>query len=109
MAWEKRRNRRYYYRSYRDPITGKVRKEYIGAGAAGEEAARHDAVRRAERAAQRREEQAAEQRYEMARSALLALVQECDTITKAALVEAGYYQHHRGEWRKRHAKKTNKE
>jgi hypothetical protein len=40
---------------------------------------------------------------------LLALIQECDTINKAALAEAGYYQHHRGEWRKRHAKKANKE
>jgi len=109
MAWEKRRNRRYYYRSYRDPITGKVRKEYIGAGAAGEEAARQDAALRAEKAAQRRKEQVAEQRYETAHSALLALIQGCDTITKAALAEAGYYQHHRGEWRKRHAKKTNKE
>ena len=47
MAWEKRRNGRFYYRSYRDPATGQVRKQYIGTGPAAEEAARQDVAQRA--------------------------------------------------------------
>ena len=53
MAWEKRRNRWFYYRSYRDRTTGQVRKQYLGSGPAAEEAARQDAAQRAEKAAQR--------------------------------------------------------
>jgi hypothetical protein len=110
MAWEKRRNGLFYYRSYRDRVTGRVRKQYIGTGLVAEEAARQDAARQAERAARRREERAAEQRYEAAYTMLLALTQECDLIARAVLSQAGYYQHHRGEWRsRRHAKKREEE
>jgi hypothetical protein len=105
MAWEKRGNRLFYYRSYRDRTTGRVWKQYIGSGPAAEEAARQDAARRAEKAARRRDERAAEQRYEAAHAVLLALVRDCDAITRSALAEAGFYQHHRGEWR-RYAKKN---
>jgi hypothetical protein len=107
MAWERRRNGLFYYRSYRDRATGQVRKQYIGTGAVAEEAARQDAARRAETAARRRDERVAEQRYEAARDVLIAMIQDCDTITRAALAEAGYYQHHRGEWR-RYARKNDK-
>ena len=107
MAWERRRNGLFYYRSYRDPTTGRVRKQYIGTGPVAEEAARRDAARRAQKVAQRCDETAAEQRYEAAQRLLLALTQECDTLARAALAEAGYYQHHRGEWR-HHDKKKDK-
>ena len=107
MAWEKRRNRWFYYRSYRDRTTGQVRKQYLGSGPAAEEAARQDAAQRAEKAAQRGAELDAERRYEAAQGMLLALSRECDTIVRAALAKAGYYQHHRGEWR-RYAKNSNK-
>jgi hypothetical protein len=107
MAWEKRRNGLFYYRSYRDPTTGRVRKQYIGAGPVAEEAARQDTQRQAEKAARRRDERDAERQYEAAHRMLLSLIQNCDTITRAALVEAGYYQHHRGEWR-RYARKNDK-
>ena len=99
MAWERRRNKLFYYRSYRDPATGRLRKQYVGTGPVAEDAARQDAARRAQKVAQRRDETAAEQRYEAAHRLLLALSQQCDTLTRAALAEAGYYQHHRGEWR----------
>lgn len=107
MAWERRRNGLFYYRSYRDPTTGRVRKQYIGTGRVAEEAARQDAQRRAEKAARRHAEREAEHRFEAAHQVLLALVQDCDTITRAALAEAGYYQHHRGAWR-RYAKENHK-
>jgi hypothetical protein len=107
MAWERRRNGLFYYRCYRDRTTGQVRKQYLGTGPAAEEAARQDTARRAEKAARRRDERAAEDRYEAARARLIALSHDCDTITRAALAEAGYYQHHRGEWR-RYAKNHDK-
>jgi acyl-CoA reductase-like NAD-dependent aldehyde dehydrogenase len=106
MAWERRRNGLFYYRSYRDRVTGRVRKEYVGTGPVAEEAARQDAVRRAERAARRCEERAAEQRYETAHAMLLTLAQDCDTLARAALADFGYYQHHRGEWRRYGRKET---
>ena len=55
------------------------------------------------------DETAAEQRFEAAHRLLLALSQQCDTLTRAALAEAGYYQHHRGEWRPYGKKKASKQ
>ena len=82
-----------------------MRKQYLGAGPAAEEAARQDAARRAANAARRSEEQDAVRRYEADHSVLLALSQELESIARAALAEAGYYQHHRGEWRRKRVKR----
>ena len=65
-----------------------------------EEAARQDAARRSEKAAQRSAKLDVQRRYEAAQRMLLALSQECETVVRAALAEAGYYQHNRGEWRR---------
>src|SRR5271157_256751 len=50
MAWEKRDERTYYYRTIR--TKGKVSKQYFGNGAVGRFAANADAFRRAQRKAQ---------------------------------------------------------
>ncbi len=105
MAWEKRRNGRFYYRSYRDPATGQVRKQYIGTGPAAEEAARQDIAQRAEKSARCCDKEDAARRFEAGHSMLLALSADLDAIARAVLAEAGYYQHHRGEWRRKRVKR----
>jgi hypothetical protein len=98
MAWETRQGRRYYTRSKR--VNGRIRREYVGGGAAGERAAAEDALRRAER------KQAAEAlKFESARHAWVAgrldeLGRVADRLLALALAEAGYHCHH-GEWRRR--------
>ena len=100
MAWETRqRGGRYYTRSKK--IGGRVIREYVGTGLAGELAAALDARRRAERQA----EQAAWRRdLERIKSAIAPLEEFCDTVevlARASLLLAGYHQHNRGEWRRR--------
>jgi hypothetical protein len=96
MAWEKRGERAYYYRSVRDGE--RVRKVYLGRDIFGELAARQDE--------EERERRAGEQAYgrgELERlEALVAPAQEieeaAEALTRAALVAGGYHQH-KGEWR----------
>jgi len=100
MAWETRNGRgRYYTRSRK--VSGRVVREYIGAGIAGELAAQEDAERRSKREKQRsawmsqkREQEAIEDLVGERRKVLGAL-------TGATLLHAGFHRHHRGEWRKR--------
>jgi hypothetical protein len=105
MAWEIRgRGGRYYYRSCR--VGSRVRKIYFGKGPAAEAAAREDQHARGARRAAR---EAARLRREGAAAidALVAIyLNGSADIIQAALLEAGYHQHHRGEWRRRHAQDT---
>ncbi len=100
MGWETRRGGgRYYTRSRRR--SGRVVREYVGAGLIGELAAAADAeARQAER--QRRAVEAAERDQVATVAALTAdLCRLVDAQAAAALMLAGYHQHHRGEWRQR--------
>ena len=108
MAWEKRERGELYYTRSRK-VNGKVVREYVGGGVLGELAARTDAL-----AHRQREEEAAalsEKREQM--EALEAPVRElceaAEVLAKAALVAAGYHQHKRGEWRKRHGSQNQKD
>ena len=99
MAWEERGGRRYYYRSVRRG--GRVIKEYVGTGPVAEATAQLDEEERL-----RREEEAQAWKEERRRMEILeAQIEElCDaaeTLSRAALVAAGYRQHNRGEWRLR--------
>ena len=98
MTWERRRNARsYYYRARR--VGPRVVKEYLGGGAAGEVAAREDAVQRATRA-----EQQQPQAHDAMHDQLSALSCQADAIVETALVAAGYHRHHRGPWRRKRAR-----
>jgi hypothetical protein len=95
MAWEQVRGRRYYYRSKRD---GKrVGRVYVGPGLAGELAAEEDRLKRA-----RQEKEKAERIcLRAAQSGLAAYDTEMELLLRSSLLAAGYYQHHRYEWRQR--------
>jgi hypothetical protein len=99
MGWETRaRGGRYYTRSRRE--NGRVVREYIGAGSAGELAAREDAQRRAAREAERAALWAARDRARAIDAELTGVHRIVDQLTRGALLAAGYERSKR-QWRLR--------
>jgi hypothetical protein len=102
MGWEQRGSGLYYYRKkWRG---GRVVSEYVGPGVLGMLATLQDGAKR-----DRHQQQAgAERKARAEHAAMDAAIGELQSITKglvaAALEEAGYHQHRRGEWRKRRDK-----
>jgi len=100
MAWETRNGRgRYYTRSRR--VNGRVARQYIGAGIAGELAACEDAQRLAEREKQRSAWMSQRQEMEAIEGLVGDRRKALAALTGATLLQAGFHRHHRGEWRKR--------
>src|SRR5262245_43060777 len=98
MAWESRRNGRYYYSAVKRD--GRVIKRYFGRGPAAELAAQLD-----QQARQRRQDQAAALHTERSRRAaperaLHDFETACDLLMVAALMAAGYHRTNYGPWRR---------
>lgn len=98
MAWESRGSGQYYYKARREG--GRVVKEYLGSGEHVAELVTLEAESR-----KIRQLDAEIERFRLAeaddRDALLSeLNAAADLLARAALLAAGYRQHHRGEWRK---------
>ncbi len=102
MGWDRGR---YYTRSER--VNGRVVRQYVGCGKAGELAAEMDARERAQRKAEAQENREEQARYQALDDQLAALDELADMMSRAALVAAGYHQHHRGEWRRKRVRKEN--
>ena len=99
MAWETRSGKgRYYTRSRK--VNGRVRREYVGTGPAGEAAAQVDALERTERAIERARLLAEQDVITALADPAVVLARFADALARGALMTAGYRQHHRGEWRK---------
>jgi hypothetical protein len=98
MGWDKGR---YYSRSKK--VNGRVVREYFGTGRVAEVAAQLDALEREKRhlAAQDLRERIAE--LTAFDADLEAFSETADLLAHAALLAAGYRQHHRGDWRKHRA------
>jgi hypothetical protein len=100
MGWETRRGQgRYYTRSRK--VNGRIVREYVGTDLVAELAAQQDAEARAEKLAERERLQHEAARWTSATTPLKELSQLLDGLAAAALIAAGYHQHHRGAWRKR--------
>jgi len=100
MGWEYRGPHGPYYTRSRK-VGGRVVREYIGAGEAGERAARRDATarrRRIRECAARRQQR--EGLMAAGRTAH-AIINALDAEARRMLAAAGFYQHHAGEWRRR--------
>ena len=95
MAWE----RGYYYRVRR--VNGHVVREYVGNGRVAQIIAELDDVEREQRRRAVLKECAEIAKLDALDADIAALVEITDLVADAALVAAGYYQHKRGEWRKR--------
>ena len=99
MAWETRNGVGHYYtRSKRGD--GRVVREYIGTGPLAELIAAQDAERRAERERKRQSWNAERGELEALESAVDRFTDTLSQLTSLLLVNAGYYRHHRGRWRK---------
>jgi hypothetical protein len=100
MAWVSHGSRQYYYRTQK--INGRYVCEYAGTGSAGEAAAEADAQRRLRRKEQAQQQQAEEQHWQAAVSPTDRFAEQTHLLLKALLLDAGYRQHDRGAWRRRH-------
>jgi hypothetical protein len=106
MSWEKRtRGGLYYTRSKK--VGGRVVREYIGGGLLGQSAALSDTERRAKLKAKAEAWLAERTHLERADAALNTLCDQSEAMARGSLILAGYYRHHRGDWRKRGAKIDN--
>ena len=97
MGWERRGPYQYYIR--KETQHGRTVRKSFGRGPAAIAAAAADAARRQE-----------QERAYAARHHLTTLDQQSDQVShlvvqlmQATLLVAGYHQHHRSEWRHRHA------
>jgi hypothetical protein len=102
MGWEK--GGRYYTRSKR--ANGRVVREYVGGGEAGEAAAREDAAERDRREAVRQLVRAERDQLGELDALVGELVRLADLVARAALLAAGYRQHDRGQWRKQRVRQA---
>lgn len=98
MAWEEReRGGRYYTRSRREG--GRVLREYVGGGLAGELAAEADRERRELEEAQRKREREDIERIKALAAPVLEVSEAAEILARAHLVAAGYHKR-KGEWRR---------
>jgi hypothetical protein len=97
VAWEAHRNRNYYYRSYR--VGRQVKREYAGAGLAGQLAEMYAERERTERTAQNLRLRREEAHYQSLDAQLQEVCSVADALVKLALLSAGYHQHDRDRWR----------
>lgn len=95
MGWDKGK---YYTRSRR--VNGRVVREYIGGGEAGEAAEALDELEREERQYERERLKAQQAETAAFDDSIANICQLADTVTKAAMVAAGFHQY-RGEWRRK--------
>jgi hypothetical protein len=102
MGWEQRGDREYYYQSER--VGGRVVKRYVGGGRIGELAARLDAIERMKTEADHEIGRLEREEIGALDAPLDELNKLADLLARAALLAAGFRQHHRGEWRKPRAR-----
>lgn len=99
MGWEQRGGRSYYYTAER--IGGRVVKRYVGTGTVAELASQLDAINQQRQDAEEESDRAARVELDALMAALVPLDELGDLLTRAALLAAGFRQHHRGDWRRR--------
>lgn len=102
MAWEKRGNRKYYYRKIRED--GRVRSIYWGRGDNANFMAERVAGDPLGRLLAAQLDHAHRAEAEGILSAIETLEEHLRHVTGLALIAAGFHQH-KGQWRKQHEKK----
>jgi len=101
MGWETRGSGTYYYRKRK--VNGRVVSEYIGTGLTAQYVIAREAKARQERAAATAKERGERATMVAIESDLDAFCHLTDALVAAALLDAGYHRHHRGDWRKQRA------
>ena len=99
MAWSKRGENKYFYRSRREG--SRVRSVYLGKGELANLAAQADALARAQR--QQRAEELRELKWQLKTvgRGVDELCRMAELVARSELLIRGFYLHARSEWRKR--------
>jgi hypothetical protein len=101
MGWERRASGGLYYcRTIR--IGDRLVRRYAGAGAAARLVADADAVADAQRRQQLEQEREQRREFQDITTELDQYLVESRTLIRATLMVAGFHQHDRGVWRRRH-------
>src|SRR5947209_5687281 len=100
MAWERRGESLFFYRSRRTP-EGKVVKEFLGRGERAAAAAAAVARSQAQRDADRQAVQEEQARLAGPDGLTVELIQVAQLILEASLLSSGYHRLNFGKWRKR--------
>ena len=95
MGWLRRGQKTYYYRRRHG------RSEYLGRGEAALLAAQRDEASRSLRTEERVQRQILRREFLQADGAVRHFSDWVATVCRGVLVLQGYYQHDRGEWRRR--------
>jgi hypothetical protein len=101
MGYEIRKSGRYYYRSERDPMTGRVKKRYVGRGPHAKAAATALEARRKQRADERLTVTRVDGDLRAIDSLMAELGEVAILLMEATLLAAGYHRHNYGPWRRR--------
>ena len=105
MAWERRGDQSYFYRSAR--VMGVPKKHYCGGGVIGQIAAGADALRRADAAVVKAEVDAKKSLVDAALTLTVDLCRACGLVAEAAMLAAGYHRPSRHPWRSwRHGRRV---
>ena len=100
MSWETKPGRRRCYTQTRKR-NGRVVRIYVGSGEKAEEIAAEDSRQHAERLARWAAQRGERQRWRTAEEPLASLAEIADSLLGLHLLAGGFYQHDRGEWRRR--------
>jgi len=95
MGWFRRGQKSYYYRRRNG------RSEYLGRGETARLAARRDEASRSLRSEERVQRQILRREFLQADRAMRHFADWAAAVCRGVLVLHGYYQHDRGEWRRR--------
>jgi hypothetical protein len=100
MPWTVQPTGRWYY-VRRKRIKGKRHHEYFGKGPRAEKAAAEDAQKRQEQLALIHRRNLDREAWHQGTNPLEQLTDIATSLMKSALLSAGYYQHDKGEWRRK--------
>jgi hypothetical protein len=99
MAWQRRNERKYYYRSRRE--NGQVINDYYGTGPLAWTAAKMDAAERDRQKAQAETQAALKRPFEEGDAPVDRLMAAGKELIGAVLLSEGFYRHDRGPWSRR--------
>ena len=100
MGWNPRQGKAYFYTSYRD-IHGRVRTKYIGTGANAQAVASGINKSRQDRKQQYTDRLRARQQFDELNKLIKPIEQEATSVTRAAMLLAGFRAYPGGRWRRR--------
>ena len=102
MPWTRRGRHRYFFRKRR--VGGRVVRRSLGRGPEAQLAAALDAQKQREREAEWARRRRERGRWDAKTETVQRLIEVSDLLVRAALLAAGFHQHERGAWRRKHGR-----